>query len=333
MCNHDGATSTTQKTDLSNQIAEMMKRIVNMLVSWAVLSYSAGAVLPVFAATEIKLLERVVPHSSVVRLGDVAEISSADRQQARRLALLPLMPAPAQGTERYLRTREIQDMLSAQNVELGELRFSGAEQVAIGATDGKDNSGGNNNPTNVIRPAMNRHAAILAGASSDRQPVARLDAMRASEIRQQLLSIVENYLNSKTGKVEPWHIECELGERELARLDAAVSAPVCSGGNEPWTGRQRFIVSFSTAAGPVQVPIFADVVPPPVPAVVAVRPIARGDVIKAADIELRTVDPVSKTRGQRWPPNRWISLSAWKHANRFKRATCCWPTRCKRRFW
>ncbi len=190
-------------------------------------------------------------------------------------------------------------MLSAQNVELGELRFGGAEQVAIGATDEKDNSGGNNNPTTETRPVMNRHAAILAGASSERQPVARLDAMRASELRQRMLSVVDNYLNSKTGKVEPRHIECELGERELARLDAAVSAPVCSGGNEPWTGRQRFILSFSTAAGPVQVPIFADVAPPPVPAVFAVRPIARGDVIKAADIELRKIDPAAKTPGQR----------------------------------
>ena len=35
---------------------------------------------------EVKLRERVIPKSPVVRLGDVAEIVSADRQQVRQLA-------------------------------------------------------------------------------------------------------------------------------------------------------------------------------------------------------------------------------------------------------
>ena len=77
------------------------------------------------------------------------------------------------------------------------------------------------------------------------------------------------------------------------------STPVCVGGSEPWTGRQRFLISFSTADGQVQLPIFAEISPPPVPAVVAIRPIGRGEVVKAADIELRMVDANSKSVGQR----------------------------------
>ena len=79
----------------------------------------------------IKLASGLCRKASVVRLGDVAEIATADRQQARQLAVVPLMPAPAPGTERFLRKREIQDMLAANGVEVGDIHFTGAEQVAI----------------------------------------------------------------------------------------------------------------------------------------------------------------------------------------------------------
>src|SRR5690349_18237383 len=87
------------------------------------------------AAIDVKLRERVAPRGSVIRVGDVAEIVSADRQQARQLAALPLMPAPAPGTEQFLRVREIEDMLSAQGVDLALLHFGGAGQVTISSGD------------------------------------------------------------------------------------------------------------------------------------------------------------------------------------------------------
>jgi flagellar basal body P-ring formation protein FlgA len=257
------------------------------------------------AATDIKLREHVAPHGSVVRLGDVAEIATPDRQQARQLGALPLMPAPAPGTERFLRTREIQDMLSAQGVDVGALRFVGSGQVVIAAAEGRAIS------TNVIQVSgetrteeratpMNRHAAILAGTNAEPKatPIPP-DEARASEIRQQVTTIVANYLNVKTGKVQPWKVECDLADRDLGKLDAAASTPVCLGGSEPWTGRQRFVLSFSAADGKVQLPFFAEISPPPVPAVVAIRPVGRGEVVKAADVEMRMIDANSKSIGQR----------------------------------
>jgi len=84
-------------------------------------------------AVEVRLHERVTPKASVVRLGDIAEIVASDRQEARKLAAVPLMPAPAAETERFLRKREVADMLAANGVELSDVHFVGAEQVAIGA--------------------------------------------------------------------------------------------------------------------------------------------------------------------------------------------------------
>jgi flagella basal body P-ring formation protein FlgA len=282
-----------------------MTWIVKNCVSMALLVSGLCTTSSVSAAVDVKLRERVAPYGSVVRLGDVAEIASPDRQQARQLGSLPLMPAPAPGTERFLRTREIQDMLSAQGVDIGALRFVGAVQVVVAAADGAKAS------SNVIQVSgetrtgervapMNQHAAILAGVATE-PALSKLsvDEFRATEIRDQLKNIVTNYLNMKAGKVQPWKVECDLSDREIAKLDAALSTPVCTGGSEPWTGRQRFLISFSSADGQVQLPVFAEISPPPVPAIVAIRPIGRGEIVKAADIELRTVDANSKSVGQR----------------------------------
>jgi flagella basal body P-ring formation protein FlgA len=79
----------------------------------------------------------------------------------------------------------------------------------------------------------------------------------------------------------------------------ATSAPVCSGGSAPWTGRQNFVFSFATPDGPAKVQVAADIAEPPIPAIVATRPVARGSVITAADVELRMVEPTTKTSGTR----------------------------------
>jgi flagellar basal body P-ring formation protein FlgA len=278
--------------------AKNLKRVFAVLVAVCVASEA-------IAAVDVKLRDRVAPHGSVVRLGDVAEIVTADRQQARRLGSLPLMPAPAPGTERFLRTREIQDMISAQGADLAGLRFIGAEQVLIAAestaaTSSKVVQASAEIPTDRQVKPMNLHAAVLAGTAPE-QTASQipLDETRAAEIRMELTGVIANYLKIKTGKAHAWKVECDLADRELRKLDAAESTPVCVGGSEPWTGRQRFLISFSTGAGPVQLPIFAEISPPPVPAIVAIRPIGRGEVVKAADIELRTVEANSKSLGQR----------------------------------
>src|SRR6476620_12421082 len=117
-----------------------MTWIVKNCVWMALLLSGLCITSSVSAAVDVKLRDRVAPHGSVGRLGDVAEIASADREQARQLGSLPLMPAPAPGTERFLRTREIQDMLAAQGVDVGALRFAGAAQVVVAAADGSTTS-------------------------------------------------------------------------------------------------------------------------------------------------------------------------------------------------
>jgi flagella basal body P-ring formation protein FlgA len=275
-----------------------MNRIVTIWDAAASLIIVFSGAPLVSAAVNVELRERVAPHASVVRLADVADVTAADRQVARKLAATPLMPLPASGTERFLTVREIQDMLAVQGVDIGDVRFGGAAQVAITAADDGEIVARSAKPSRPTDPVMNRHAAILSGATIAR-PASTRDDARSVELRQLLKATITNYLNTKSGKIAAWKIELDVADLELERLNGSQSAPVCSGGSEPWTGRQRFLVSFSTAKGLEQFTVFAEVTPPPVPVVVAVRPIGRGDVIKAADVELRTVDTISKPMGQR----------------------------------
>src|SRR4051795_754010 len=125
-----------------------------------------NAIVSVAVGVEIKLRERVAPHGSVVRLADVAEVSGDDREQTRRLGALPLMPAPASGTERFLPKGQIQDMLAAQGIEVGDFTFAGVEQVAVaGAGAEIENSNTLRGLSTTPGRPLNRHAEILAGVT------------------------------------------------------------------------------------------------------------------------------------------------------------------------
>src|SRR6185503_9118394 len=105
---------------------------------------------------------------------------------------------------------------------------AGADQVIIAAADGRGSSkniilvGGETQTGERVAP-VNRHAAILAAANGEQTPGSMpLDETRAGEIRHQVTNIIANYLNVKTGKVQAWKVECDLADRELGKLDAAL---------------------------------------------------------------------------------------------------------------
>ena len=220
---------------------------------------------------------------SVVRLGDVAEIASADRTQGRQLAAIPLMPAPPAGSERFLSKREVADLLAAHGYDLREFQMEGAAQVAISTSGPKP---GNNDAVSIEQP-MNRHAAILAG-HVDGTPQSASDELTAATHREELNRAIASYLESQTGRMGSWQVTCNMAERHVALLHAATSPVVCQGGREPWIGRQRFVISFSTAQSDVQIPVYAEVANESAQVAVAIRPIARGEVITAADVEMRS---------------------------------------------
>jgi flagella basal body P-ring formation protein FlgA len=282
--------------------------VKDSLINVARTSSVAGAIVLLIgfgqtsaATVDILLHEQVTASAPVIRLGDVARIVTADRQRARDLSSLLLMPAPAPGTQRFLRKREVEDLLVAHGEDLLQLRLEGATQVAI--TNPNISSGNDDGRPiathNAVAP-MNRHAAILAGYAEpvgNSQPAGLVD----NDLRDEVKRIISNYVIEKTGEAAEWRVTCEVSARYLAQLDAATSPPICSGGTAPWIGRQQFIISFATVEGAVRIPVYADVAPAAMPVVIAIQPIARGAVITAADVELQTVETVPAATGRRLP--------------------------------
>jgi flagella basal body P-ring formation protein FlgA len=274
-----------------------MKTLTRLIVTITLLIVSSGSSHSL-AATTITLQERVSMRSSVVRLGDVATIGTADRTNARQLATIPLLPAPAPGTERYLLKREVADLLEANGLNLKEIEFAGADRVEICAPSElavsrtEISAGGNN-----ITP-LNHHAALLSGAAGANS-TATLGAARADELRDEMCRLITDYVDVKTGQPGGYRVVCNVDERYLKLLSAKTSQPMCHGGSEPWTGRQRFVVSFTTPQGKVELPIYANVAAKAMPVVVAIRPIARGEVITASQIEMRPVDSVPRPTDRR----------------------------------
>ena len=210
-------------------------------------------------AADVQLKASCHPAGSLLVLGDVAEILSTDTNEAQRLASTPLMPAPAPGAKKYLRGREIQDILVARGVNVGELNFSGASQVVV--------------ETVVIVEPVEKPAA--------RGPVVPpLQLVNEALLRR---------LQAVSGGGD-WNFQFQLStatQQALRRIHGPLQV---AGGESPWTGAQHFTLVIPTADGPVEQPLTVEVSTPH--AVVAVaRALPRGSILRADDLKL--VEPAS----------------------------------------
>jgi flagellar basal body P-ring formation protein FlgA len=219
-----------------------------LLVTVFVLSVTARA-------AELRLRPQCSPQTSVVTLGDVAEIFSADARQADTLKRLELFPAATSDQPRVLRVREIQDMLAARGINLAEHRFSGSSQVQI---------------------------TVEKKRADPEKPFNEQAAKRAEH---RVYEAVLKYLQGQSGNNQPRTLQFQLtaaGQRAAATSTLPISV---RGGNPPWSGLQQLIVSVETADGLANFPL--DVrVSIPSSVVAAVHPLPRGAIIHSADITL-----------------------------------------------
>jgi flagella basal body P-ring formation protein FlgA len=270
--------------------------VVRAVIGLAVVT---GTAINSAFGVDVKLRERVVPKGAVVRLGDVADVISADRPAARKLAAVPLMPAPAPETELYLRQREVADMLAASGVDLATVDFAGAERVIVAASDRVQQVSFEEDAQDTKTSAATEDRQAILDGMSAAKSAASLDLAQATALNDAVCRIIGEYVRTKTGEPALRRIECSVADRQLAQLAASTNPPVCSGGAEPFAGRQKFELTIAAERGPSVMVVYADISAPAMPTVIAVRPVARGNVITAADVEVRTMERTAKTAGQR----------------------------------
>lgn len=219
------------------------------------------------AAAELRLRSECRCTQSLVRLGDVAEIHAADAAQVRELEAIELFPAPARGQQRFVRAREIQDLLALRGLNLSQHRLAGASRVEVSAAE-----------------------AVAAPAPAAPRPLSTSAVKRANE---QVEAAVVGYLRRAVSESEPWQAEVKLDNEQARVVGAASGALTIAGGEAPWKGCKRLSVVVPAAEGALEFEIEAVISTPPM-VVVAVRSIVPGDTVQATDVKFaqRSTAPV-----------------------------------------
>jgi flagella basal body P-ring formation protein FlgA len=225
--------------------------VATLLGAWVLAAGSGRAAL-------FRLRTECRSRGPVVTLGDVAEIVAADPQQADVMAALELFPAPSSPQQRFVRLREIQDLLLLRGVNLAEHQFSGSSQVTVLAPD---------------MPAESK-------------PEPRLSPAAAATANRRVVDAVVQYLRQQVSTDVPWTVEVELDPSHARLVADSGRAISVIGGAPPWTGLQRFELTIDAPEGATRLPLEIQVgISPAV--VVAARSLPRGTVIHAADVELQ----------------------------------------------
>ena len=212
-------------------------------------------------AAELKLRGEVRTQKSLLLLGDVADIYAAEPQEARSLAAVELMPAPASGNRQFVRLRDIQDLLAIRGINLAELQFTGASQVLVISI-----------AESAAKAATRRPAKVLL-----------LQAQRLAA------EAIVAHLHEAASQ-DDWQVTVELESSQVQPIAAATETIVADGGKSPWLGSQRFKLTVPTANGQTHIEIAARVALPPA-VVVAVHAVPRGTVVRACDVELQRLPP------------------------------------------
>lgn len=235
-----------------------MRRIVAIALVAAGLHWPA----PPSLAAELRLRSQCTAAGALVTLGDVAEVVARDKGQAQTLAAVELFPAPGAGRQRFVRVRELQDLLMLHGVNLAEHRFSGANQVTIQGAG----------------PPPRNEAELAPSAAASKRANRRVQ------------DAIVRYLQQQTSADQPWIVQLDLGD-EHARAIANASREIrISGGAPPWEGSQSFEVTVPAADPPERFAVEARV-EAPAACVVTVRSLSRGVVIRETDVELQRNAP------------------------------------------
>jgi len=213
------------------------------------------------------------------------------------------MPTPAPGTQRFLRMREVQDLLAAHGEDMARLNFQGERIIAVGSPASRDEAGTDTRPpANADASsagARERRRAAWLGESVVAAP-RELAAEEAAQCRRQLTELVLEHLRRSSGQDGGWNATFKVSNRELQQVSMATSPLTCAGGRSPWVGQQRFVITFATPQGDARVAVFANVTRP-LPVVKAVAPVERGKLITAADVAVELSEDSFLALGRRVP--------------------------------
>lgn len=190
--------------------------------------------------------------TGLVRLGDIADIHASDAEEGATLKNIDLFPAPPVGGKNFVRAREVQDLLALRGINLSQHRLTGSSQIEI-------------------RNGTKSAAPLTSGIA--RRVADRVEAAIAAHLRRE------------AGKDTDWELEMHLDDDQIRLIDATKDSISISGGQSPWTGDQKFILSVPGTSGEQRLTVETQVTSIPL-VVVANRAIVPGDIVRSTDVKL-----------------------------------------------
>lgn len=239
-----------------------------LLLTLLVHSSSQGA--------ELTLRERATQQGSIIRLGDIADISTASSAEMRILTSTPLLPTPAPGTQQFLSVAQVRDLLVARGLQMDQLTIKGARIVEIGS---------------VAKPTTKttKTTKTPTTKTNEKQTTPEL-TLQAAELRVQ--QAIEQHLHTNTSESSTsaghWRVEVTLNQNQIDKvaglaknLEARGQRPIRLGKGR--SGKQRFFLSDGSDSKDLLVTATIT----QIQSVVVVRQrIEREQLVRAVDVEI-----------------------------------------------
>ncbi len=223
------------------------------------------------AGWEIRLRADVATQAATVQLQDLADIVGDDVPTEAAVERIVVALGPTPQHHRELTRSDVRRVLAARGVDLRQCQFAGAPRV-------------------VIVYGLPRSAADSApGAGQPGRAQVRSLPPGVTTAQRRLEAVVAQRLQSLAGDGCPWKAEVAWPERVPAALLRAGSDFTVESPAEATEGSHQLTVCLSDGPNSVRVPleVRAHRV---APVVVPVRALARGEVIRAEDVVLRSVE-------------------------------------------
>lgn len=218
----------------------------------------------VATAAEVRLKSQARCCTSVVLLGDVADVFANDEFQRDQLAGIELGPAPLAGNRKVIRIREVQDALWMRGINLSLHQFSGVEQTEVTSGNGD--------------------APVAAAAA------APINANQRERAERFVAEAVVKALQSAAGNRDPFQVRVSLTDAQSSAALSFGGRMSAQGGVAPFIGNQPFMLVDD--AGKKLFDVSADVALPP-GVVVVQKNLPTGTIIHISDVALKPITAVN----------------------------------------
>lgn len=220
-------------------------------------------------AGEVRLRSDCTARSSVVTLGDIADLIDVSAEDRKQIETLSLFPAPQAGQERRVTAQDVREVMSLYGLSLPTVKVTG-ECRAQGTTS---------------------NGAAATEVSPVSLTTAESTAAHMEQLKTKLEAEIVAYLQTKDRIRCEWDVQ-PLLTAEQAQAFSDMQRPDITGGQAPWMGRQVFALRDRSAPDQKPLAIKADV-SRVARALATTRSLAPGEIVRQEDVELAEVNPLS----------------------------------------